>query len=148
MDSSNYNYLRSVAGNFKNSPTMASIFAQALTAGALPTVGKRKSTQPQKITRCKDFPTNLPLMQLQAPMLHQNAFGLRENERTASSSSPLHMPPLPLPFIPPNMLSVLQHHHLRQAAVNASLQVCGKIASSKHSRPRFIYPQLVMLAGC
>lgn len=124
LDPSKYNYLRSVAGNFKNPSTMASIFAQALAANSASTSGKRKSANPQKITRYQDFPSTHPLMQLPGPLLPPNSFSLHDKERPTTSPSPLPIPAISLPFIPPSMLSsVFQQHQLRQAAVNASLKM-------------------------
>ena len=129
LDPSKYNYLRSVA-NFKNPSTMASIFAQALAANTASTSGKRKSSNPQKITRYQDFSSGHPLMQLPGPLLPSNTFSMHDKERPSTSPSPLPIPAISLPFIPPSMLSsVFQQHQLRQAAVNASLKVryCRKL---------------------
>ena len=143
-----FNYMRSLAGgDYKNHPSVASIFAQAFNANNISSSGKRKATTPQKIPRFHDLPPTHPLMQLPSsvyprePPLLSSAFNFVDRERAASASpSPLPIPTMPLPFIPQSVLSTMFQQQQMRQAVAAALKVISQyfIAPLAISRCIFI----------
>lgn len=128
VDSANFNYLRQA-----HHPAVASMFAQALhNNSALSSSCKRKASTPQKITRFREMagqPGQYPLLQMPtnsfvptSSFLPVGLFKNRSDERPASSS-PNGIPAVPLPFVPPSVLSSLFHHQQMQQAAAMSSEV-------------------------